>query len=72
MNHFQAIHYDKLRSLCLSHSILKIFTSLNFKLYWIVNNIYRPTSSSADLDRRQWLLFVKLIKFQSYYRPRIS
>ena len=59
MKQFQEIHYDELRGLCLPLSILEIFTSLQFILYGIVNNIYRPTSSSTDLDRCQWLLFRK-------------
>ena len=59
MNQFQDLHYDDLRGLCLPPSTLKIFTALRFILYGIVNNIYRPTSCSTDLDRCQRLLFRK-------------
>jgi hypothetical protein len=40
MKQFQEIHYDELRGLRLPLGILKIFTSLNFILYGIVNYIY--------------------------------
>jgi hypothetical protein len=59
MDQFQEIHYDELRGLCLPNSILKLLQALHFILYGIVNNIYRPTSTSTDLDRCQRLLFRK-------------
>ena len=47
MYQFQEIHYNELRGLCLPPGILKKLTSLYFivRVYRIVNNIYRPTSS---------------------------